>query len=143
MALKLSAPTPFSASALGLVILVVVAVSASAAAAASDCTGALMSMMPCLDYITDLKAKAPLPSCCLEVGQVLDSQPLCLCHILNGDVSKLIGRPINTSRTLALPGLCNLSTPPSPSANVHEKPFLLSSSATAANEIEFRRLLNA
>ncbi|OAY68967.1 Non-specific lipid transfer protein GPI-anchored 2 [Ananas comosus] len=112
MALKLSAPTPFSASALGLVILVVVAVSASAAAAASDCTGALMSMMPCLDYITDLKAKAPLPSCCLEVGQVLDSQPLCLCHILNGDVSKLIGRPINTSRTLALPGLCNLSTPP-------------------------------
>ncbi|XP_072978852.1 non-specific lipid transfer protein GPI-anchored 5-like [Typha angustifolia] len=94
-----------------LLVLMSLLSSGSSAPAQANCVQTLLSMMPCLDYITDHEPSPP-SGCCINLSNVLGSQPLCLCHILNGDVAKLLGIQIDQNRALALPGFCNLQTPP-------------------------------
>ncbi|XP_008776778.2 non-specific lipid transfer protein GPI-anchored 19-like [Phoenix dactylifera] len=79
------------------------------ASAQSGCTTAIVSLAPCLSYITG-NSSTPSSSCCSQLANVVKSQPRCLCTVLNGGAS--LGITINQTRALALPGACKVQTPP-------------------------------
>lgn len=76
----------------------------------STCTNVLISLSPCLNYITG-NSSTPSSSCCSQLATVVRSQPQCLCQVLNGGASSL-GMNINQTQALALPGACNVQTQP-------------------------------
>ncbi|XP_020580317.1 non-specific lipid-transfer protein-like protein At2g13820 [Phalaenopsis equestris] len=78
--------------------------------AQTGCTRAIISLSPCLSYISG-NSSTPSASCCSQLGIIVKSQPLCLCTVLNGGGSS-IGISINKTRALALPGACQIQTPP-------------------------------
>lgn len=78
--------------------------------AQSTCTSALISMSPCLNYITG-NTTTPSQQCCSQLGNVVRSSPDCLCQVLNGGGSQL-GINVNQTQALALPRACNVQTPP-------------------------------
>ncbi|GFZ08871.1 bifunctional inhibitor/lipid-transfer protein/seed storage 2S albumin superfamily protein [Actinidia rufa] len=79
-------------------------------AQSSDCTNALISMSPCLNYITG-NSSTPSSGCCQQLASVVRSQPQCLCEAVNGGGSSM-GINVNQTQALALPGACNVQTPP-------------------------------
>lgn len=81
----------------------------SRATAQSDCSNVLVSLSPCLDYITG-NSSTPSSGCCNQLENVIKAQAMCLCEVINGSVPS-IGVNINQTRALALPGACNLQTP--------------------------------
>ncbi|WOL08911.1 non-specific lipid-transfer protein-like protein [Canna indica] len=80
------------------------------ASAQSGCTTVIISLAPCLNYITG-NTSTPSSSCCSQLASVVRSQPACLCSVLSGGASSL-GVTINQTRALALPGACKVQTPP-------------------------------
>ncbi|WCJ23815.1 Bifunctional inhibitor/lipid-transfer protein/seed storage 2S albumin superfamily protein [Euphorbia peplus] len=78
--------------------------------AQSDCTNTIISMSPCLNYITG-NSSSPSAQCCTQLASVVRSSPQCLCQVLNGGGSSL-GLNINQTQALALPGACSVQTPP-------------------------------
>ncbi|KAG8373087.1 hypothetical protein BUALT_Bualt12G0134200 [Buddleja alternifolia] len=100
---------------LAIIIAAVLCAASGAAAQSSDCTNVLISMSPCLNYISG-NSSAPSAACCTQLGTVVRSQPQCLCQVLNGGVSNL-GIEINQTQTLALPRACNVQTPPTTRCN--------------------------
>ncbi|XP_057771664.1 non-specific lipid transfer protein GPI-anchored 5-like [Salvia miltiorrhiza] len=93
------------------VTLLAAALSAGVATAqSSDCTNVLISMSPCLNYISG-NSSSPSAGCCSQLRTVVGSQPECLCEVLNGGGSNL-GLNINQTQALALPAACTVQTPP-------------------------------
>ncbi|KAG6435568.1 hypothetical protein SASPL_100442 [Salvia splendens] len=92
------------------VILATALLAGMATAQSSDCTNVLISMSPCLNYISG-NSSSPSSGCCSQLRTVVGSQPQCLCEVLNGGGSNL-GLNINQTQALALPGACNVETPP-------------------------------
>lgn len=80
------------------------------AMAQSGCTNALMGMSSCLNFITG-NTSTPSSSCCSSLGNMVQSQPQCLCQVLSGNGINL-GISINRTLALTLPGACNVQTPP-------------------------------
>ncbi|CAH8387981.1 unnamed protein product [Eruca vesicaria subsp. sativa] len=78
--------------------------------AQSSCTTTLISMSPCLNYITG-NTTSPSQQCCSQLVNVVRSSPDCLCQVLNGGGSQL-GINVNQTQALALPRACNVQTPP-------------------------------
>ncbi|KDP33036.1 hypothetical protein JCGZ_02200 [Jatropha curcas] len=93
----------------GLVILLVAMLWARAMAQ-SGCTSVIIGLAPCLNYVTG-SSSTPSSSCCSQLATVVQSQPRCLCTVLNGGGASL-GVSINQTLALALPGACNVKTPP-------------------------------
>ncbi|RHN82000.1 putative plant lipid transfer protein/Par allergen [Medicago truncatula] len=77
--------------------------------AQSNCTDALMSLMPCLGYVRG-NSPTPTAGCCTQLANVVKSQPECLCLIIGSDLGSSLG--INKTLALALPAACNVETPP-------------------------------
>ncbi|XP_073135180.1 non-specific lipid transfer protein GPI-anchored 5-like [Henckelia pumila] len=75
----------------------------------NDCTNVLISMSPCLNFISG-NSSTPSVSCCSKLRNVVGSQPQCLCQVLNGGGSNM-GLNINQTQALALPKACNVQTP--------------------------------
>ncbi|KAF5727056.1 Bifunctional inhibitor/lipid-transfer protein/seed storage 2S albumin superfamily protein [Tripterygium wilfordii] len=94
---------------LGLV-LVLVSILSHGAMAQSGCTTALIGLAPCLNYVTG-NSSTPSSSCCSQLTNVVQSQPQCLCTLVNGGGSS-IGVSINQTLALSLPSACNVQTPP-------------------------------
>uniref|UniRef100_A0A7N0TF60 Bifunctional inhibitor/plant lipid transfer protein/seed storage helical domain-containing protein n=1 Tax=Kalanchoe fedtschenkoi TaxID=63787 RepID=A0A7N0TF60_KALFE len=91
-----------------LVVLVLVAMLWPGVSAQSNgCTNVLISLSPCLDYISG-NSSTPSSSCCSQLATVVGAQPECLCQVLNGGAS---GLNINQTQALALPAACNVKTP--------------------------------
>lgn len=112
-----------TALAVGLV-LVAVTMLWPGTAAQSSCTSVIISMSPCLNYISG-NSSTPSSGCCTQLASVVRSQPQCLCEVLNGGGSS-VGININQTQALALPGACNVQTPPlsrcnGNGKNAHEK----------------------
>ncbi|CAN7074042.1 unnamed protein product [Brassica oleracea var. botrytis] len=84
--------------------------SSTRVSAQSSCTTALISMSPCLNYITG-NTTSPSQQCCSQLGNVVRSSPDCLCQALNGGGSQL-GINVNQTQALALPRACNVQTHP-------------------------------
>ncbi|CAN8258445.1 unnamed protein product [Cochlearia groenlandica] len=78
--------------------------------AQTSCTTALISMSPCLNYITG-NTTTPGQQCCRQLDNVVKTSPDCLCQVLNGGGSQL-GFNVNQTQALALPRACNVQTPP-------------------------------
>ncbi|WCJ21562.1 Non-specific lipid transfer protein GPI-anchored 5 [Euphorbia peplus] len=82
------------------------------AKAQSGCTSVLMNLSPCLNYVTG-NSSTPSSSCCSQLASIVQSQPQCLCALLNGGGSgSSLGININQTLALSLPGACNVQTPP-------------------------------
>lgn len=96
-------------------VLVVMAMLCAGAAAQSSCTNVLVSLSPCLNYITG-NSSTPSSGCCSQLASVVRSQPQCLCQVLSGGGSSL-GLNINQTQALALPGACKVQTPPTSQCN--------------------------
>ncbi|KAK4587367.1 hypothetical protein RGQ29_024181 [Quercus rubra] len=96
-------------------VLVLVTMLWAGASAQSSCTNVIISMSPCLNYITG-NTSTPSSGCCSQLASVVRSQPQCLCQVLNGGSTSL-GININQTQALALPGACNVQTPPLSSCN--------------------------
>lgn len=80
------------------------------AQSSNDCTNVLISMSPCLNYITG-NSSVPSSGCCTQLDTVVKNNPSCLCQVLNGGGSNL-GLNINQTQALALPTACKVQTPP-------------------------------
>ncbi|KAF7146494.1 hypothetical protein RHSIM_Rhsim04G0200200 [Rhododendron simsii] len=88
--------------------------------AQSGCTNVLLSLAPCLNYVTGASS-SPSPSCCSQLANVVQSQPQCLCTALSGGGSSL-GISINQTLALELPKACNVQTPPVSECNAANGP---------------------
>ncbi|KAJ9696161.1 hypothetical protein PVL29_008415 [Vitis rotundifolia] len=75
-----------------------------------------MGMAPCLNYITG-NSSTPSSSCCSQLASIIQSQPQCLCSVLNGG-GALLGITVNQTLAVALPGACSVQTPPVSQCNV-------------------------
>ncbi|KAL3642005.1 Non-specific lipid transfer protein GPI-anchored 5 [Castilleja foliolosa] len=95
---------------MGLSIILVTTLWANTMAQSSDCTNVLVSMSPCLNYISG-SSTTPSRACCTQLSTVVRAQPRCLCQVLNGGGSNL-GLNINQTQALALPSSCRVQTPP-------------------------------
>ncbi|CAK7346554.1 unnamed protein product [Dovyalis caffra] len=91
-------------------VLVLMAIISGGAMAQSSCSNAIMSLSPCLNYITG-NSTGPSSSCCSQLGNVVQTSPLCLCSLLNNTGASL-GITINRTLALNLPGACKVQTPP-------------------------------
>ncbi|PSS01429.1 Non-specific lipid-transfer protein-like protein [Actinidia chinensis var. chinensis] len=91
------------------ILAMVIVLWTGATAQSSDCTSALISMSPCLNYITG-NSSTPSSGCCQQLASVVRSQPQCLCEAVNGGGSSM-GIKVNQTQALALPGACNVQTP--------------------------------
>lgn len=99
----------------GLVLVAVSVLWAGAAAqSSSSCTNALINMAPCLNYING-NSSTPSSGCCTQLGNVVKSQPKCLCQALNGGGS--LGITVNQTQALELPKACKVETPSSSNCN--------------------------
>ncbi|XP_062188534.1 non-specific lipid transfer protein GPI-anchored 5-like [Phragmites australis] len=83
--------------------------SAQSPSPSSQCTSVLVSLSPCLNYISGNESTAPA-SCCSQLGKVVQSDPQCLCVALNADPASL-GLNVNRTRVLGLPDACKVKTP--------------------------------
>uniref|UniRef100_UPI001CB9AA96 non-specific lipid transfer protein GPI-anchored 5-like n=1 Tax=Erigeron canadensis TaxID=72917 RepID=UPI001CB9AA96 len=95
---------------IGLVMILVVKLLWDETMAQSGCTTALIGLAPCLSYVSG-NSSTPTSSCCTQLSNVVQSQPQCLCSIVNGGGSSF-GLTINQTAALALPSACNVQTPP-------------------------------
>lgn len=78
----------------------------------SSCINVLLSLSPCLDYITGVSS-TPSSNCCSQLASVMSSQPQCLCEVVNGDASSIAASlNLNQTQALGIPTACNLQTPP-------------------------------
>uniref|UniRef100_A0A1D1Y5P3 Non-specific lipid-transfer protein-like protein At2g13820 n=1 Tax=Anthurium amnicola TaxID=1678845 RepID=A0A1D1Y5P3_9ARAE len=93
-----------------LAVVLVIAAMAAAASAQTGCTSVLFSLAPCLGFIQGTSS-TPSSSCCTQLASIVKSQPQCLCQVLGGNAPS-IGISINRTQALALPGACNVQTPP-------------------------------
>jgi len=108
-----SAATLTAAAAVTVAILLLAggasAQSPSPPSPSSQCTSALVSLSPCLNYISGNESTAPA-SCCAQLGKVVRSDPQCLCVALSADPASL-GLSVNRTRALGLPAACDVATP--------------------------------
>ncbi|KAL9239682.1 hypothetical protein vseg_013982 [Gypsophila vaccaria] len=78
----------------------------------SSCTNVLVTLSPCLNYITGNSSK-PASSCCTQLATVVKSSPQCLCEVINsGGGSMASSLNINQTQALDLPNACDVKTPP-------------------------------
>lgn len=81
------------------------------AIAQSGCTTVLISLSPCLNYVSG-SSPTPSASCCSQLASVVQSQPQCLCSVLNGSAMSSLGITLNQTLAMSLPGVCEVQTPP-------------------------------
>lgn len=89
----------------------VLAMLCGVAIAQSGCTTELVSLSPCLSYVSG-KSDTPSSTCCSKLANVVQSQPQCLCMFTKNGDGALAGLNINKTLALALPGACKVKTPP-------------------------------
>ncbi|KAF8006464.1 hypothetical protein BT93_K0687 [Corymbia citriodora subsp. variegata] len=107
---------PRSAMLVTVLIAAAVVLLWAGAEAQTSCSSALISLSPCLSFITG-NSSAPSLACCTQLTSVINSDPLCLCAVLNGSLSSALGVNINQTQALKLPPACNVQTPPTSSCN--------------------------
>uniref|UniRef100_A0A0D9WW27 Bifunctional inhibitor/plant lipid transfer protein/seed storage helical domain-containing protein n=1 Tax=Leersia perrieri TaxID=77586 RepID=A0A0D9WW27_9ORYZ len=96
---------------MALVMMVVVMMLASRASSQNNgCSSVMMTLSPCLDYISG-KSLLPEFTCCTTLAGVVQSDPRCLCMVLDGTAASF-GISINHTRALELPGECKVQAPP-------------------------------
>ncbi|CAA0833534.1 Non-specific lipid-transfer protein-like protein [Striga hermonthica] len=76
-----------------------------------DCFTYLVNLSDCLTFVEGgSNLTRPDPGCCSELANLVDTQPICLCQLLGNPDQ--VGFPVDVSRALRLPSVCNVTTPP-------------------------------
>ena len=65
-----------------------------------DCTKHMLSLSPCLDFVTGSLSGQPTEDCCSALDSVLAHEPGCLCLLF----------PIDLTLVVSLPAACNIIT---------------------------------
>lgn len=78
----------------------------------ADCYTSVSGLMPCADYLTNAGVHAPAAACCDGLRAIVTGAPICLCHVYNGDLGKLLPAPMLRLRMMALPRVCRVPYPP-------------------------------
>ncbi|XP_062198317.1 non-specific lipid-transfer protein C6-like [Phragmites australis] len=95
-----------------LLLLAVAAAIAMADAAKRTCVSSLLDLSPCLAFFKDAGATAAPAGCCAGLQTIIDTQPVCLCHIVNHTLERAIGVDIPIDRAFTLLGdICRLAPP--------------------------------
>ncbi|KAK1262603.1 hypothetical protein QJS04_geneDACA021144 [Acorus gramineus] len=113
------------------VVILAAAMLITRTSAQSGCTMAIIGLAPCLNYITG-NTSTPASSCCSQLTSVVQSNPRCLCSLLNGGGSSF-GINVNQTLALALPGACNVQTPPVSQCNVIDIVQIYNSSSSSSD----------
>ncbi|KAG8370230.1 hypothetical protein BUALT_Bualt14G0095400 [Buddleja alternifolia] len=103
-------------------MLIALTVLSTGVMAQSGCTSVLIGMASCLNYVSGT-ATTPSSSCCSALANVVQTQPRCLCAIVNGGGNSL-GVSINQTLALDLPRVCQVATPPTSRCNVVNGPAM-------------------
>ncbi|XP_066389500.1 non-specific lipid transfer protein GPI-anchored 5-like isoform X1 [Miscanthus floridulus] len=107
----MAARTMGTASVMTSLVVVLVALAFSRAAAQGNgCSSVMMTLSPCMDFISS-KAPEPGISCCSVLAGVVQTDPRCLCMVLDGTATSF-GISINQTRAMELPGVCKVKAPP-------------------------------
>ncbi|OEL36311.1 hypothetical protein BAE44_0002664 [Dichanthelium oligosanthes] len=83
--------------------------------AGSGCMPELVSLSPCMDYMS-ANATTPDGLCCSALSGMLRSSPGCLCMVLGGTAASL-GVAVDGTRAAQLPGACKVQAPPASQCN--------------------------
>ncbi|KAH9289084.1 hypothetical protein KI387_033201 [Taxus chinensis] len=83
---------------------------AQSPAPSSGCATSLITLSPCVGYITSNVTTSPTQGCCTALSSVVQNSAVCLCQLFS--TNNPLGFPINQTRALALPGACKITTPP-------------------------------
>nr|CAB3455805.1 unnamed protein product [Digitaria exilis] len=111
IALMMAARTMGTAMVMISLVAVLVALACSQAAAQGNgCSSVMMTLSPCMDFISS-KAPDPGISCCSVLAGVVQTDPRCLCMVLDGTAASF-GISINQTRALDLPEVCKVQAPP-------------------------------
>jgi hypothetical protein len=97
-------------AAAALVLVMMMMLASKAVAQNNGCSSVMMTLSPCLDFIGD-KSLEPGFSCCTTLGGIVQTDPRCLCMVLDGTAASF-GIAINHTRALELPGICSVQAPP-------------------------------
>ncbi|XP_066392931.1 non-specific lipid transfer protein GPI-anchored 5-like isoform X2 [Miscanthus floridulus] len=131
--LMMAARTMGTASVMTSLVVVLVALAFSRAAAqGSGCSSVMMTLSPCMDFISS-KAPEPGISCCSVLAGVVQTDPLCLCMVLDGTATSF-GISINQTRAMELPGVCKVKAPPISQCAGAPAPTPSNEAATAEGE---------
>ncbi|CAM0876804.1 unnamed protein product [Alopecurus aequalis] len=95
----------------------------------SGCMPELVSLSPCMGYMSG-NATAPGEPCCSAVSGMLSASPRCLCMVLGGTAATL-GVALDGARALQLPAACRVQAPPASQCDSMGAP--MSSPATPYN----------
>lgn len=79
------------------------------AQAPSSCSSTLVTLAPCIGYVTGSAAQ-PSQRCCSALANVVNTNPVCLCQLFAGGNN--VGVNINQTLALAMPAACKVTTPP-------------------------------
>ncbi|XP_031279068.1 protein YLS3 [Pistacia vera] len=71
----------------------------------TNCASRLLPLSPCAPFVQGT-TQSPAQMCCINLKQIYNQQPACLCLLLNG--TTLSNMPINSTLALQLPVLCGL-----------------------------------
>ncbi|KAI5592659.1 hypothetical protein BDE02_04G168200 [Populus trichocarpa] len=82
----------------------------------NDCITAVANASDCLDYVTTgSNLTVPDKNCCPEIAGLIETNVICLCQLLSGDVAKQFGLSIDFGRAVNLPAVCKIANVPSAS----------------------------
>jgi hypothetical protein len=74
----------------------------------TECWSPLMTLVsPCGEYLTNANVSSPPTECCDRYNDVLDDAGICMCHMANGDIGKLLPAPLNFTQLFAIPEACD------------------------------------
>ncbi|WOL17103.1 xylogen-like protein 11 [Canna indica] len=77
-----------------------------------DCTQSFLNMSGCLSYVSvGSNDTAPDKDCCGELAGIFDSNPICLCELLDGGAERF-GIAIDYDKALKLPSSCHVDSLP-------------------------------
>ncbi|PWA95069.1 plant lipid transfer protein/Par allergen [Artemisia annua] len=77
--------------------------------AQSGCRSAIVSLSPCINYVSG-NLTSPSYSCCSQLANIVNSQPRCICALVSGDPTTT-GFHMNETVALGLPDACDIQTP--------------------------------
>lgn len=79
----------------------------------AECYTSLSGLMPCAGFLTTggVPPAPPTSACCNGLRSLVTDAPICLCHVVNGDISELLHAPMIPRRMVELPRFCAVPFP--------------------------------
>ncbi|XP_059429615.1 non-specific lipid transfer protein GPI-anchored 4-like [Corylus avellana] len=86
---------------------------APAPSALAGCSDILLNLTGCLTYVeAGSNLTKPEKDCCPALAGLVESNPVCLCLLLEPNATQGYGISIDSKKALKLPSVCGVQTPP-------------------------------